>query len=185
MTGVSVTVAVIYYMFTLRINMRTQQLALKSQEQTLETRQAQILMQLFQVQFNKASVLDFIKLLNMEWTDYDDFEKKYGSDNNPENYAMRNSFNNLLDAAGFLAKKGLIDVDNIYEIWSFGTISYWNKFRDVFLKQRVVYNMPDMVVNMEYLYNEMIRISKLRGGYISSKDSMRPYSYHPDVQTTA
>ncbi len=38
------TVAAVYYMFTLRINMKTQQLALKAQEQNLETRQAELFM---------------------------------------------------------------------------------------------------------------------------------------------
>ncbi len=47
MTGVSVTVAAVYYMFTLRINMKTQQLALKAQEQNLETRQAQLFMGIY------------------------------------------------------------------------------------------------------------------------------------------
>jgi hypothetical protein len=41
-TAASVTVAAVYYIFTLRINMKTQELALKNQQQTLETRQAQM-----------------------------------------------------------------------------------------------------------------------------------------------
>jgi hypothetical protein len=39
-TAASVTVAAIYYIFTLRINMKTQEFTLKARQQNLETRQA-------------------------------------------------------------------------------------------------------------------------------------------------
>jgi hypothetical protein len=39
-TAANVTVAAIYYIFTLRMNMRTQELSLKAQQQNLETARA-------------------------------------------------------------------------------------------------------------------------------------------------
>jgi endonuclease IV len=49
-TAASLTVAAIYYIFTLRINMKTQQ-------QTLETRQSQFLMHLFDKMMTYACAL--------------------------------------------------------------------------------------------------------------------------------
>ena len=40
------------------------------------------------------------ELLNMEWSDYDDFEKKYGSDVNLDNFAKRQSTFYLFDTLG-------------------------------------------------------------------------------------
>jgi hypothetical protein len=47
MGSLGVFVAAIYYVYNMRISQKNQELALKAQEQTLETRQAQLLMNLY------------------------------------------------------------------------------------------------------------------------------------------
>ena len=56
LTGLGLTVSILYYTSVL--------------QNAIKTRELQI---------------EGIELLKMTWTDYDDFENKYGSDNNPEN----------------------------------------------------------------------------------------------------
>ena len=46
-------------------------------------------MQLYQRLNNVESMRKWVEAMNMEWTDYDDFEKKYGTDFNPDGAALR------------------------------------------------------------------------------------------------
>src|SRR4030066_2315537 len=75
-----------YYVLTVRINQRNQELSLKAQQQTLETRQAQLLMSLYQ-RWQEPEFQDaFYELLSWEWRDYDDFWEKYGWASNPDKW---------------------------------------------------------------------------------------------------
>jgi hypothetical protein len=53
------------------------------------------------------------ELLNMEWSNYDEFEKKYGSDNNLDNYAKRMHVFYDYTAIGNLMKDGLVDAETL------------------------------------------------------------------------
>ena len=68
-TGVAI--AALFYVLNLRISQRNQRL-------TLETRKAQLYMQIYQQLRSEESQRRIIDVLNMEWKDYDDFERKYG-----------------------------------------------------------------------------------------------------------
>jgi hypothetical protein len=181
MTGVSVTVAVVYYMFTLRINMRTQQLALKTQElalesqkQSQETRQAQLLTDMMQAVTSREGLKGWAELMNMQWTDYEDFESKYGSDVNEDNFALRYSWGWWFDKMGFFMKNGFVKPEMIYDLdWRNGILLAWSKFRDIIAKQRIVYAQPDLWHNWEYLYNVMAKMSKERGETEYTKGSFR------------
>lgn len=75
-TAVSVSVAAVYYVMTLRV----QQTNMKH---TLETRQAQFFIQFYQNGFGTVEGLKrWIEILHYEFKDYDEFEEKYGSENN-------------------------------------------------------------------------------------------------------
>ncbi len=83
--ALGVCVAAVYYVMNLRmsqknqeLSLKTQELAYKAQEQTLETRQAQLFMQIFQ-RFNEPDFFDkYTTFLSWKWKDYDDFMSKYG-----------------------------------------------------------------------------------------------------------
>ena len=73
-TAASVTVAAIYYIMTLRATQR-------NMKTTLETRQAQFLMSLYQ-RWSDSEYQDnwFFTMFKMSWSDYEDFTKKYPAD---------------------------------------------------------------------------------------------------------
>ena len=48
----------------------------------------------------------FLDTMYMEWDDYADFERKYGSDNNPKAYAQRLTLWNTYNNSGVLLKTG-------------------------------------------------------------------------------
>ena len=96
-TAASVSVAAIYYAFTLRINMRnqelmlkaqetstrTQELALKTQQQNLETRQAQLLIGIYQTLVSPEMMEASLKLQDIEMENVHDWNRLC---KNKENY---------------------------------------------------------------------------------------------------
>jgi predicted DNA-binding ArsR family transcriptional regulator len=46
-------------------------------------------MQVFQLLNSEEPQRRFIEVLSMKWSDYDDFERKYGSDEHPDIYGKR------------------------------------------------------------------------------------------------
>jgi hypothetical protein len=59
-----VLVAAIYYVYNMRISQKNSMLALKAQEQTLETRQAQLLMNIFQTYSSKEFQTDMEEMVH-------------------------------------------------------------------------------------------------------------------------
>ena len=157
LTGLGLTASIIYYAIVLRNSNKTQQLA-------LETRRLQIIMDLDQEMKSFETYNRIIELLNMQWTDYDDFERKYGSDNNPENFAKRYSVLYSLNSLGILLKDGLFDADTAYDLLGeVSTIWLWNKFESVIMETRRRYNVPNALEYFEFLYKELMKVKESRG----------------------
>jgi hypothetical protein len=105
-----------------------------------------------------------IELLNMQWEDYDDFEKKYGSDDNPGNFATRMSVWYSLNNIGMLMKDGFIDADTAYDqLGELTSIWIWKKFESVIKENRRRYNVPNNFQYFEFLYNEVMKVRDKRG----------------------
>jgi hypothetical protein len=96
----------------------------------------------------------------MTWTDYEDFEKRYGSDVNVENYALRYSMGYWNEKMGFLLRNGMFTPKQLWDL-NLGepVLQAWSKFREINLKQREVYHVPHLWANWEYLYDEMAKIA--------------------------
>jgi hypothetical protein len=162
-TAASVSVAAIYYAFTLRINMknqelglRTQELALKAQQQTLETRQAQLFVQLYSQYYNKDFVAAINKLNKMEYKSYDEFWEKYG---NVESAQVWDLLSHYFEGAGVLVRKGLIDSSLVSDLVS-EEFDYWEWVRPFVMEYRVRTNHPKTCENQEYLYDLLKKSAK-------------------------
>jgi hypothetical protein len=162
-TAASVSVAAIYYILTLRINMKTQELALKAQQQTLETRQFQMLMQLADIHRTPETFKNYLEFMKMEWSDYDDFEKKYDSDVNPNNSAIRDFVATWFKKAGIMLRYGMIDKELMYDFLGEDAIQCWNKYGEIVRAYRKRYASPDYVLDWDYLYGEMVKVAESRG----------------------
>jgi hypothetical protein len=98
---------------------------------------------------------ELMKIWNLEFTDYEDFVKRYGKP-----YSERSEQRafvavvNYLDGLGILARKGLMDADLIYECWTGDIAHIWEKILPVVEGIRKEYKYP-VLLNAEYLYNEM------------------------------
>ncbi|MCW4050304.1 MAG: hypothetical protein NWE89_11285 [Candidatus Bathyarchaeota archaeon] len=157
-----------YYVLTVRN-------AQKSQRLTEESREIQVISGYFQTEEDNKRL---IELVNMEWADYDDFEMKYGSDNNPDNYSKRATVWNQLNTLGYLVKKGLVAKEPVFELMGVIPYVYWSKFVDVIIEIRRRYNQPLYGLYFEYLAEESVKYMQDRGIDTSVSDTF--YSYVPD-----
>ena len=75
-----VCIAAVFYVLNLRISQRNQELNLKSQQMTLETRQTQLFMQIYQ-RFGEKSIMEALNkvIFEMNYSNYDEFMEKYTS----------------------------------------------------------------------------------------------------------
>ena len=150
-TGLSVSLAAFYYMSTLRNAQRTQRLA-------LESRQTQIFMQIFQQMNTEESNKTWAETMNLEYTDYDDFLRKYDSSVNPDSFGKRSHIWWCYNAMGVLLEEGLINPDMVYRLMGVLAVMQWQKWSGVIKEFRKQENIPDALAGFEYLYTEMKKI---------------------------
>ena len=153
--AVGVCVAAVYYAMVLREQRRNMRL-------TLETRKLQLITGLAHDLFNEEGVRRWGELLNMEWSSYDDFERKYGSDVNLDNYAKRQSVFYTFNAVGTLIREKLVEPETLYKLEMVGASLLWAKFEDVIREQRRRYMGADFYQELELLAKEMMRIKLKR-----------------------
>ena len=120
-------------------------------------------MQLYNHVTSKEFVQNFGDTLNMEWEDYDDFERKWGSGNNTDAYAKRYTVWYAYDGIGYLLKHGLIDIDIAYHLNDSAALWQWEKFGQIIKHQREVYNIPELCLWFEYLVEELRKRRKQLG----------------------
>jgi len=145
MTGLGLTASILYYTTVLKNANKTQQMQ-------LETRQAQLFMQLY----DKFSDQEFLKHQLMveqwEWTDYEDFQEKYGVKKNPEIYIHFGVLARFYEGLGVLVKRKLIDPYLVDDLMSGTILSFWDKFGESFIKvHQVRINYPQFYEQVEYL----------------------------------
>ena len=152
--AIGVCVAAIYYIVNLRISQMNQELNLKAQQQNLETRQAQLFLQLYSQYYNK----DWLEALRnntfvMHYKDFDEFMAKYGPETNPEAYKGFDMLSHYFEGAGVMVKNGLINPKMVADLFAEEFRDYWEKASPVFLEYRKRSNNPKVCENQEYLYN--------------------------------
>ncbi|MBA7613000.1 hypothetical protein ES703_20243 [subsurface metagenome] len=169
-TGLSISIAAFYYIGTLRnanrmreLTLESQELTRKAQEHAVQTRQAQLFMQIYQDMISPEHFIGTNELYSMEWEDWDDYNRKYGSENNPENYALRFSTWSRISGVGLLVKAGLIDVGSVHDLMRTTILWQWEKFRDIIIRTREEWNMENFMEGFEFLANEMMKETESRG----------------------
>jgi len=129
----------------------------------IKTRQAQLFSSLSKDFSDYDSWLRNRDLLYMEWDDYDDFEKKYGSDTNPVAYAKRLAVWTLCNNLGILLKENLVDEEMVYDSIGGSIMLMWDKWEPIIQEQRIRYMGPNFMEHHEYLINRMRKIQTSRG----------------------
>jgi hypothetical protein len=161
-TAASVSVAVIYYMFILRINMNARQ---------MET------CRLAMADMSSEHGLDrYATVMTLEWKDYDDFNQKYGW-SNPEMFGKWCSQFFMLESMGVLVKSGVAPAETMYYLGCYGAIYLWEKYKGIIQGRRNAAYGQDYMINLEYLAGEMRKIKRRHDPSYSIPE---PLKYIPD-----
>jgi hypothetical protein len=150
MGSLGVFVAAVYYIMNIKNNQRNQEIAhrnqelgLKAQELQLETRQAQLFMQLYSIYDSKDFINDYTDVCwRHEYSDLDDWMKKYHPQKNPEAYASFMRLGRFYEGVGILVEKNLISLDLVVELMSEAIIFSWDRLKVYAYGQRELTNMP-------------------------------------------
>jgi hypothetical protein len=129
---------------------------------TLETRRIGLMQNILTKIANEEGQKRFFDLMNYTWTDYEDFDDKYGSEKNPEAAANRMEVWTNLNTVGLMVRKGLVSMDDIYSMGMVSIHFFWEKYKPIVEETRRRYN-PDLCRELEYLAGEMLR-------YVQFKD---------------
>jgi hypothetical protein len=153
-----------YYVLTVRNAQRTRELSLKAQEQTLETRQIQLFMQIYQQLNTEESHKTMMELYNLEVKDYDEYLQKYDSAVNPAHYAQRAHIWYSYNTIGELLRMGIIELDLLIRLnLDLRVILMWEKWEDIIRVTRMRENIPDLWEGWEYLYDEVKKFRSNKG----------------------
>ena len=150
LTGIGIIISILYYTMNLKNANETQQ-------QQLETRQANLFSQYHLYYQSKEFQHDFNEILyKWEWKDYEEFRTKYGSGSeNLKAYSSWIRIFQFYDGLGVLVKKGLLDENLVAELMSDTLKLFWEKNITVIRKAREYHNLPTVFEMTEYLYNEV------------------------------
>jgi hypothetical protein len=144
--ALGVCVAAFYYLMTLR--------------ETNKKRRVDFAINLNNFMNAEEAMLRFRELMNMDYNDYADFEHKYGSDTNPDNFAKRQSAWWSFNTLGHLLRIGNIDAETVYSLNGETAIWVWEKTKDLIIEARKRYNGKDFMLDFEYLSQQMLWIKK-------------------------
>ena len=125
----------------------------------LETRQVQMFMSIanvrnsieFQRLFYRVAYID-------EWSDIEDYHRKYSSSNNLDGYSEHLYIWQLFDTIGFLLEKSVIDLSFLDDLLKTSIMDVWVKYEPVnnSLRERERSGKPKLWNQFEYLANELM-----------------------------
>jgi len=88
----------------------------------------------------------------------EEFENKYGPENNPEAWVQRMLVNSRYEFLGVMLKKDMVDSEILFQLYKPNTIlQAWDRFKPSIMSLRFRFNDPDYNSGFEYLFNETRR----------------------------
>ncbi|MCW4012045.1 MAG: hypothetical protein NWF07_03535 [Candidatus Bathyarchaeota archaeon] len=151
LTGIGLTASILYYSIILRN-------ANKTQKMQLETRQVQMFMMIgnvrnsieFQRLFYRVAYID-------EWSDIEDYYRKYNPEKNLDGYSEHLYIWQLFDTIGFLLEKSVIDLSFLDDLLKTSIMDVWIKYEPVIYALRERSSKPKLWKQFEYLANELMK----------------------------
>ena len=146
--SLGVFVAAIYYVSTLRNNQRTQQLQ-------LETRQAQLFMEIYNQSHNDPSFLEAYRIvMSLQWSNYEDFRNLIKDDEKARAISRVGGF---YEGLGVLVKANFVDIKLVALLMTIMTRTWWEKYKPIIEDARKQMGYPRYLSESEYLYNELMK----------------------------
>ena len=149
LTWIGLSASILYYSLTIQ-----------SQN---KTRRLQIIKDIWDWISDEEGYKKFIYLMTMTWSDYADFQRKYGGFTNPEAYSQRFSVWNKMNGLGYMVKEGVIDVETVYDHSGGRILWMWDKFQPIIVIDRENLSAHYLFKWWEYLAGELRKEAKKRG----------------------
>jgi hypothetical protein len=150
---IALIVGIVYYIAIMRNQQKNQELTLKSQEQALETREAQLMMQLWNSWMQYRDSYDVWR--DIEYKDFDDFWERYGSD--PSFMATSGRILSWFENVGVLVKEGLLDIRLIALMYAGATRQVWEKLEPLMDGFREKFDYPRVWSETVYLCEALMK----------------------------
>jgi hypothetical protein len=112
---------------------------------------------------SKEGMMHYTHLMLAKWTSIDDYMKKYDSKVDPESFLAHLSYFTTCEVLGFQYKRGLIDLETVYEMCGEPIIDTWLMYKPIIEEyKRLGEYGKDSFVNFEYLAVELAKIKRSR-----------------------
>ena len=145
--ALSFAVTCAYYIMNLNNNKKNQELALKAQQQSAETRQAQLFMGIYDKFSSPELMQKVIFFIDLGVVTYDEFQAKVIK-------APGNQFTSTLtfyEGVGTLVKEGLLDIRPVALAIGGWTLKYWEVIAPHLDRLRTDLRYPRLASETEYL----------------------------------
>ena len=122
-------------------------------------RQTDLIIRLYSFYNTEACQKALAKVLALDYKDYDDFVKKYGSLLSPSPNDVQISLQmvgTFFEGVGVLLSQGLLDINLVQKL--FDVKGYWRKIEPVVIELRKTLKDPRQKEWFEYLNNEVSKI---------------------------
>ena len=126
----------------------------KRSQQTLETRQAQMFMNIYDRSQTKEFTNAYIKVIKTRWSTFQEYKALY---NDPEFLEAENIVGNFYEGLGVLVREGLLSVRLVALLMCGMTRLYWERHMGMVEEGRVSLGYKRWRSEAEYLYVELIK----------------------------
>jgi len=117
----------------------------------IETRQAELLMGIYDHYLEPEHIDAYIELIHRQWEDYDDFVKRYIDTGKNASFIQIGRY---FIGIGVLMKKGLIDISLLYTLLSHPITRIWEKYEQIVQGRRIALGFK-LWEDVEYAYHEL------------------------------
>lgn len=130
----------------------------------VKTRRTGLVINLYGTFGSEGFRTKLLELLSLEFTDYNDYVKRYGSyfSNNPASKTVA-VIGVYFEGVGVLLHRRLIDADLTWDLLGIPVEITWEKMRPIVEGLRAESGRQEGYMFYEYLYNEMKRMTAKRG----------------------
>ena len=153
---VALVVGIIYYLTIMRNSQKNQQLALRAQEQSLETRQAQMFLQMLNRWRDEVGDLDVWPIIRHKLNNAEEYLER--QQNDEDFRKVIGAFIGFYEGLGVIVKEGYLSVRLVALMWAGMTRTFWeNILEDTVHDLRVHYGLPRMFSETEYVCREVLK----------------------------
>jgi hypothetical protein len=151
----SLMIGVIYYITIMRNSQKTRELTLESQEQALETRQAQMFMQIYIESHNDPSFIEAIqRIFELEIHTYEELLKVWENEKDKQATARVAWF---FEGVGVLVKEGYVDIKLVALLMTGMIRGWWERIYKSWIEEGREKTTKRWMSEAEYLYDELMK----------------------------